>query len=80
MPDDAMCVVLTGKPKTEQRNTTRAVENMAPNPWIGLILKSFMPIVLMIRLPPDSMPSDKANELARITHVGTTKSPPGPGV
>ena len=73
-------MVLTGNPKSEQINTISEVDSMAPKPWIGFILKSFMPMVFMIRFPPVSMPSERASEQARMTHIGTTKAPPVPGV
>ena len=47
----------------------------AEKPPIGCSLVIFVPIVLMMRQPPDSVPSPMAVCAMRITHSGTGSLP-----
>src|SRR5688572_29339733 len=67
------CVVLTGAPMLAAPRMTIAAEVSAAKPLIGLSLMILCPIVLMIRQPPDAVPSPIAVAQTRMTHQGTTR-------
>jgi hypothetical protein len=71
MEDETTWVVLTGKPKKEDRKIMIDEQAWALNPWIGLTLYNFVPRVFMIRHPPELIPKAKAKEQAKTTHKGT---------
>src|SRR6185312_13743234 len=67
------CVVETGRPRCEAARIVAAAEVSAANPWIGFRSMIFVPIVLIIRTPPDIVPAPIATAQAAITQVGTSK-------
>src|ERR1700712_1419133 len=50
-------VVLTGKPRREAVSMTVAALVSAAKPWMGLRSTILLPIVLIIRHPPDAVPA-----------------------
>ena len=51
-----VCVVLTGIPNVEEKNSVAAAPNSAQNPSTGFSFATFCPIVLTIRQPPNMVP------------------------
>ena len=52
-PPEITCVVDSGKPRCEAVSTTAAPAPWAEKPWAGSILMIRLPIVRMIRQPPE---------------------------
>ena len=50
---------------------TAALEDSAANPWGASTLVRRLPIVLMIRQPPDAVPNAIASAHPSLTHNGT---------
>src|SRR4051812_105485 len=71
-PPAITCVVESGKPKCEDERMTAAPAPWAAKPCAASILMIRVPIVLMIRQPPEYVPSAIADADARTTHVGTS--------
>ena len=66
-------VVETGIPRCEAARIVTAAPVSAANPWIGFRSMIFVPIVLMIRTPPDIVPAPIAVAQTTITQIGTWK-------
>src|SRR6478735_2287420 len=65
-----VCVVETGIPKKVAPKSVRAPAVSAQNPPTGCSFTIFVPIVLTIRHPPDSVPSAIAAHAATSTQRG----------
>src|SRR5437763_6491231 len=70
-PPEITCVVDSGKPTCDAARITAAPEPWALNPWAGSILMIRVPIVRMIRQPPEYVPAAIADAAVTTTHVGT---------
>src|SRR3954464_12855056 len=64
------CVVDSGKPTCEAARITAAPDPWAVKPWAASILMIRVPIVLMIRQPPEYVPAAMALAALMTTHVG----------
>src|SRR4051794_20184983 len=73
-PPEMTCVVDSGKPRWEAVSTTAEPAPCAEKPCAGSILMIRLPIVRMIRQPPEYVPSEIAVADEITTHVGTWKS------
>src|SRR4051794_18010817 len=65
-------VVDRGKPACEAARMTAAPEPWATKPWAASILMIRVPIVRMMRQPPDQVPAAIADAALTTTHVGTS--------
>src|SRR4051794_25916384 len=65
-------VVDSGKPACEAARITAAPDPCATKPWAASILMMRVPIVRMIRQPPDHVPAAIAVAALTTTHVGTS--------
>ena len=65
------CVVDTGTPQLEAVRITVEAAASAANPCSGLSLIILWPRVLMMRQPPDAVPSAMAPAQESFTHSGT---------
>src|SRR5205823_9463109 len=71
------CVVESGKPTCEAARITAAPEPWAVKPWAGSILMIRVPIVRMIRQPPEYVPAAIALAALTTTHAGGCGSAAG---
>jgi len=71
MVDEMMWVVERGSPIRDATSMTVAADASAVNPGIGLRWTRLMPRVLMIRQPPNAVPSPIALAQRNITRKGT---------
>src|SRR3954452_8160383 len=69
-----VCVVETGMPKLVAVNNVIEPAVSAQNPWTGWSLTIFVPIVLTMRQPPESVPSAMAAQAANSTQNGISGS------
>ena len=73
MPAEMTCVVLTGALNAVAIMITSAAALSAAKPLIGRSLMILCPIVFMMRMPPDAVPSAIAVAQAMITHHGMSR-------
>src|SRR3954447_1392226 len=73
IPPLMTCVVDSGKPACEAARMTAAPDPWAAKPCAGSILMMRVPMVRMIRQPPEYVPAAIAAAEDTITQVGTSK-------